>query len=145
MKCLDSDSAYYAFLEVLRLHYRKNYVQFEKIGLTHGQPFLLFALNNSDGQSQKELASKLKIKAATMTAMLKRMEQDDLISRKQDDVDQRVIRVCITEKGKAACNRAKEVSKEIEKEMFKDITAEEKMILRRLFMQMKANLQELTE
>jgi len=112
----------------------------DKIGMYPGQPFLLFALLHCDGQSQKDLASKLNIKAPTITTMVKRMEKAELVERRQDDQDQRISRVYITEKGKEVCNELIEVKKVIDAETFNNFTEEEQMLLRRLLMQMRDNL-----
>ena len=140
MDILSKDSLYYNFLEVIRFHYYRTHVLLEEIGVYPGQPPMLFILNQEDGQSQKELANKLKIKPSTITVMLKRMEKANLIVRKKDDKDQRISRVYLTEKGKKVCEDTIEVVKQIERECFKDFTEEEKETLKSLFLKMKNNL-----
>ncbi|WP_234702334.1 MarR family winged helix-turn-helix transcriptional regulator [Clostridioides difficile] len=71
-----------------------------------------------DGQSQKELADKRKVKASTTTVMIKRMEKAGLVERKQDEKDQRVSRIFLTDKGLEICNRVEEFNKELEREFF---------------------------
>lgn len=140
MDILDKDSLYFLFLEIQRLHYYRTHVLLEEIGVYHGQPPMLFILSKHDGLSQKELADMLKVKASTITVMLKRMEKSNLVMRKQDSQDQRVSRVYITEEGLKLCKKASEVMKVIENECFGNFTTEETVILRRLFLQMKDNL-----
>lgn len=140
MDNINRDSLYYTFLEVLRLHYYRSHVLLEEIGLYHGQPPMLFILNKTDGQSQKELVTALNVTPATITVMLKRMEKSNLVVRKQDDEDQRISRVYITDEGKELANKANQVMKDIEEECFGNFTPDEKIILRRLLMQMKDNL-----
>ena len=140
MEILSKDSLYYIFLEVIRFHYYRTHVLLEEIGVYPGQPPMLFILNQKDGQSQKELANKLKIKPSTITVMLKRMEKANLIVRKKDDKDQRVSRVYLTEKGKKVCEDTIKVVKQIERECFKDFTEEEKETLKSLFLKMKNNI-----
>ncbi len=140
MEVLSKDSLYYNFLEVIRFHYYRTHVLLEEIGVYPGQPPMLFILNQEDGQSQKELANKLKIKPSTITVMLKRMEKANLIVRKKDDKDQRISRVYLTEKGKKVCEDTIKVVKQIERECFKDFTEEEKETLKSLFLKMKNNL-----
>lgn len=84
MDKVDKDSLYYIFLEILRLHHYRTHVLLDEIGVYPGQPPLLFIINKEGGQSQKELADRLKIKPATITVMLKRMEKANLVERKQD-------------------------------------------------------------
>lgn len=134
------DSLYYVFIEVIRMHYYRTHTLLEKIGVYPGQPPLLIALYHKDGQSQKELSEKLKVKPSTITVMLKRLEKSNIIQRKMDEVDQRVSRVYLTDEGKKVCMELNEVIKIINKECFKNFTIDEQVILRRLFMQMKENL-----
>lgn len=137
---LDKDSLYFIFLEIIRYHYNLTHTLLDEIGVYPGQPPMLLVLNKEDGQSQKELADKLNLKPATITVMLKRMEKEKLVVRWQDDEDQRVSRVYITEKGKKVFEKTNEVMKDIEKICFQNFTVEEKIILRRLLMQMRDNL-----
>lgn len=140
MEIINKDSLYYLFLELQRLHYHRSHVLLDEIGVYHGQPHMLFALSNKDGLSQKELADRLNIKASTITVMLKRMEKANLVMRKQDTKDQRVSRVYITEEGREVCQKAIDVMRKMEEECFGNFTEEERTILKRLFMDMKNNL-----
>ncbi|QUH25741.1 MarR family winged helix-turn-helix transcriptional regulator [Serpentinicella alkaliphila] len=136
----EPDSLNSMFYQVIRYHYQRTHMLLDKIGLYPGQPFLLFALYKSDGQSQKDLANKLNIKASTITAMVKRMEKSGLIERRQDSIDQRISRVYITDKGKEVCMEVDKIKKEIEFETFRNFTEEDKIKLKELFTQMKRNL-----
>jgi DNA-binding MarR family transcriptional regulator len=112
----------------------------EKIGIYPGQPPLLFILGKYDGISQKELAEKLSIKAATITVMLSRMEKAKLVERHTDSEDQRISRVYLTEEGRKMNVESREALKTIEEECFSNFTVEERVLLRRLFIQMRDNL-----
>ncbi|WP_027631708.1 MarR family winged helix-turn-helix transcriptional regulator [Clostridium hydrogeniformans] len=140
MEFYNSDSLYYIFGEVIKLHYYRAHKSLEKVGLYPGQPQLLFSLLKKDGQSQKELSGKLKVKPATITVMIKRMEKAGLIYRKSDEEDQRISRVYLTDKGKEVSGEVKELFKTINKECFSNFTDEEQVILRRLLLQIKENL-----
>ena len=54
-----------------------------------------------------------------MTVMIKRMEKTNFIERKQDDKDQRISRIYITEKGKNICEQLIEIHQGMEAECFK--------------------------
>jgi MarR family transcriptional regulator, organic hydroperoxide resistance regulator len=140
MKCFDPDSTYSVFAQVIRFHHHRMHMLLEKIGIYPGQHRLLFALSQQDGQSQKDLAEKLHIKAATITIMIQRMEKAQFVERKHDLEDQRVSSVYLTEKGKQVRTQVKDTLKEIETECFTNFTQEEQMLLRRLLMQMQDNL-----
>lgn len=141
----DKDSLYNVFYQVIRLHYHRTHMMLDKIGVYPGQPPMLYFLEKEDGQSQKDLADKLNVKPATITVMLNRMEKSGLVLRKQDDEDQRISRVYITEKGKEVYKQVEETMSRIESECFYNFTEEEKIVLRRLFMQMRDNLKNVCE
>lgn len=134
------DSIYHIFLRIIRLHYHRSHMLFEKDGIYPGQPPLLIVLSHCDGLSQKELAEKLMIAPATLTVMIKRMEKAGLVERKQDEVDQRISRVFLTEDGKKAYLRVNKTRNILENECFENFTVEEKLLFRRLMMQMLENL-----
>lgn len=140
MDIINKDSLYYLFLEIQRLHYYRTHVLLDEIGVYHGQPPMLFILNKKDGLSQKEIGDILKVKASTITVMVTRMEKAGIVERRQDSEDQRVSRVYITEEGRKLCKKANGVMKNIEAECFGNFSVEERIILKRLFMQIKDNL-----
>ncbi|HHV82944.1 MAG TPA: MarR family transcriptional regulator [Tepidanaerobacter syntrophicus] len=142
MNCLDPESNYALFLEIARLHYLKTHRSFQKRGVYPGQPPLLFALYKNDGQSQAELARSLKMKAPTVTIMLKRMEKAGLVKRVQDEADQRIVRVYITEYGRKLCKSIYAEIQSIEEKMFSGLSEEEKSILNRFFKKIRDNLKE---
>lgn len=145
MENLDRNSLYFSFLEVQRLHYYLTHVLLDKISVYPGQPPMLFILNKNNGISQKELAEKLKVKPATITVMLKRMEKANMVVRKQDTEDQRISRVYITEEGREVCKKAVEVMKDVELECFGSLSEEEKEKLKGLLDKMKYNLIKATQ
>lgn len=145
MKCFEEDSLYHVFYQVIGLNYRRSQMLLDKIGIYPGQPPMLFSLLHKDGQSQKELSDKLRVKPATITVMLKRMEKVGLVERRHDADDQRVSRVYITEQGKEACEELKKVMSIIHGECFDNFTEEEKILLRRLLMQVRDNLMKACE
>lgn len=134
------NSLYHVFFQVIRLHYQRTQMLFDKIGVYPGQPPLLMILSNRNGLSQRELANMMKIKPATITVMLNRMEKSEFVERRPDLSDQRVSRVYLTEKGEELAGKVKEIMKTIDKECFDDFSEEEQALLRRLFMQMRDNL-----
>lgn len=136
----NSDSLYHLFGEIVKLHFVRSHNLLEKLGIYPGQPPLLFSLYSRDGQSQKELADKIRIKPATITVMLGRMEKSELVTRRQDEQDQRISRVYLTEKGREICEKLKSVMAVINEECFSNFTDEEKILLRRLLMQIRDNL-----
>lgn len=128
------------FNQIMKLHFLRMHTLLESTNIYPGQPPLLFSLYHNNGQSQKELADNLKIKPSTTTMMIKRLEKNDFVVRKQDEKDQRISRIFITQKGIEVCEDLNRVNSEIEEECFGNFTVEEKIILRRLLLQLRNNL-----
>lgn len=145
MYCYHSDSLYHIFGEVIKLNYHRSHNLLDKLGIYPGQPPMLLSLYHKDGQSQKELAEKIKIKPATITVMLGRMEKSELVTRRQDAEDQRISRVYLTEKGKKVCEDLKQVFVALNGECFSNFTEDEKEVLRKLMMKMRDNLVKASE
>lgn len=137
---LPEDSLHRIFGKVIRLHFIRSHCLLEKTGIYPGQPPLLFSLYRQNGKSQKELAEDLQIKPATITMMIRRMEKTEFIERMQDEKDQRITRIFITEKGIEVCKKLIEINNEIEKESFQGFSEKEKDTLRVLLKRVRDNL-----
>lgn len=126
--------------QLMRLHHKKMSAIFSKHGLYAAQPHLLRILWEQDGLSQNDFVEKLHLRPATISNILKRMENSCLVRREKDSQDHRITRVYLTEKShsvEAECNAAFET---IKKRWFKGFTVEEKILLKRLLLQMCQNL-----
>ena len=66
-----------------------------------GQSACLLVIANYPGITQRELAERLSKAAPTVAVMLQKMEAAGLIIRNNDDQDRRLIRVFLTDRGKA--------------------------------------------
>lgn len=129
---------------ICHLHRIRVHQLFEALGLYQGQPPLLRELWKEEGQQQTELAARLKITPATMTKMLQRMEKSGFIQRKPDAGDQRVSRVYLTDAGRAVQSEVEKIFKNLEAETFANLTLEESLLLRRLLLQLRENLLDVT-
>ncbi len=145
MEYYDPDSLHDIFLEVIRFHYCRTHKLLEGIGVYPGQPPMLLELEREGGQSQSELAKKLNIKPATVTVMINRMEKVGLLERRQDLNDQRVSRVYLTHKGRDMCKELEKIKEKIDLECLANFTVEEQVLLRRLLMQVRDNLERACE
>ena len=75
--------------------------QFADTNLTPQQVGLLHCLSHHEGISQRDLSEAMVIDGATMTGLVSRLEKMDLISRKRDEVDRRLVMLYLTEQGRA--------------------------------------------
>ena len=66
-------------------------------GLTYPQYLVLVVLGGAGPTSIKELAGTLRLDHATLTPMLRRMEDAGLLARDRDRHDARVVRLALTE------------------------------------------------
>lgn len=94
-------------------------------GLYHGQANLLLLIGQNDGASQRDLAELLDVRPSSMTEMLARLEQDGLIEKKQDDKDQRVMHIYLTEKGRKEAETMNAGKDAFAESLFQALTDEE--------------------
>ena len=113
--------------------------------LTHlnlyvGQEMLLKCLWKQDGLSQKEIADLLGIQAATATRMVIRMERSGFVERKTHHEDQRVSQVYLTDLGRSLQSAVEKGWMDIEQQILKGFSLEERLLLRRYLEQVHKNL-----
>lgn len=140
MDIYQSDSLDLVFKHVAKLHKQAVHALLSGKDIYPGQPPVLRALAERDGQSQKELAEKLQITPATLTVMLGRMEKNGLVERRPDDADQRVSRVYLSAKGRLKHDEMSSFMYEMEALCYENFTMEERIVFRRLLLQMYENL-----
>lgn len=78
----------------------------EPLGLTYPQYLVMLALWAQDGQSVKQIATRLRLDSGTVTPLLKRLERDGLLRRGRDPADERHLCVALTDQGHALRWRA---------------------------------------
>lgn len=126
--------------QVMHRYVQRSMQLLRNINIHPGQCGLLLALKHNNGLPQKKLAEKLGVKPPSITVMLKKMEAEGYIIKKQDEKDQRITRIFITPEGEEIADQTKEMLDILGKEAFAGIKEEELMLLRRLLLQMKDNL-----
>lgn len=131
--------------QVCRLEYARSHELLEELGLYRGQHRILRALWQQDGLTQTELSEQSHVRPATMSTTIQRMEAAGLVERRRDAEDQRISRVYLTRKGRVLQEDVEQVWSRMEEELFVDFTPEERMLLRRLFLQMRENLARVTQ
>lgn len=78
----------------------------DELGLTYPQYLVMVALWARDDQSVGELGEKLFLESSTLTPLLKRLEAEGLVRRRRDTADERVVRITLTDQGRALKSRA---------------------------------------
>ncbi|MBS4537638.1 MarR family transcriptional regulator [Clostridium sp. D2Q-11] len=72
-----------------------------KEGVTRVQWIALYYLGNDEEFSQRDLADVMNIKESTIARLIDRMEREELVIRKRNEKDRRIMNLVLTEKGKA--------------------------------------------
>ena len=78
----------------------------DPLALTYPQFITLIALWTKDDQTVGQLGTQLRLESNTLTPLLKRLETAGLVSRKRDAQDERLVRIRLTEAGRAMEGRA---------------------------------------
>lgn len=141
----EKDSLHALFLQVLRYHFIRYHHLLGRVGLHRGQPLVLALLWEKDGRTQGEIAEALRLRPATVTVVLRRMEKAGLLERKSDPEDLRIVRVYLTERGRALEKDVRAIHDTLERECFAHFTAEEKALLREFLIRMRENLRATVE
>ncbi len=128
------------FPQLARLYFSKSYPILEKLGIHPGQAPLIFALHEQNGLCQKELVSRMCVKASTVAVMIRRLERHGLVERRADDHDQRMTRVYITPKGDGLYEELNRAIRALEAEFYAGLSDEETSQLQQLFLRMRDNL-----
>lgn len=114
--------------------------QLKDTGLTLGQPKVLDYLKDHDGVSQKEIAAGCLIEAGSLTSILNRMEEKDLIERKILNGNRRTFHIFMTESGKKNQKLVEKAFKKIEKTALNGISEEEQKQFMDIFCRIYRNL-----
>lgn len=83
------------------------------LGLTYPQYLVLIVLWENDRVPVGEIAKRLQLDAAALTPLVKRLENLGLIKRLRDSRDERVVRISLSDEGKALEARAAAVQTEV--------------------------------
>ena len=126
--------------QICKLHRACSNQQLEAIGMYKGQELIICELWQQDGLTQSDLVERLEIQPSTLTNALNSMEKSGLVQRKPDEADQRVSRVYLTERAGEIWPQVQQVWDDMEARTFANLTVEERVLLRRLLMQVYENL-----
>ena len=100
-------------------------------GIHFGQARILEALVRYDKLNQGKIGKGLKIKPATVTNQVKKMEAAGLVDRRHDANDDRFMNVTLTPKGREAADFMVSVMAQIEDEIRSVLTKKEIDMLRK--------------
>lgn len=72
----------------------------DRLGVTYPQYLVLMTLWEQDDQAVGEIGGRLMLESSTLTPLLKRLEAAGLIVRRRSPIDERQVRVSLTDKGR---------------------------------------------
>ena len=114
--------------------------QLMELGVYPGQIPVLGRIVQKEGSSQKEIADFLHIKPPTVNVSITRLEKAGLVCRRQDEKDQRVSRIYMTDKGKDIIEQAMEKVRRNEQSLFENFNEAELCLMRRFLLQILDNI-----
>jgi DNA-binding MarR family transcriptional regulator len=85
----------------------------DRLGLTYPQYLVMLVLWEQDDVLVKDIGARLFLDSGTLTPLLKRLEANGLLARIRDTVDERQVRIVLSEAGRALRARALEVPEQI--------------------------------
>lgn len=91
----------YAIFQLARAHRAYAARLLRDLDLHPGQELLLMHLLDRDGQTQSELLAAVGLDHSTVSKSLRRMQEAGLLTRAPAEHDRRVLRVLLTDKGRA--------------------------------------------
>jgi DNA-binding MarR family transcriptional regulator len=104
---------------------------------------LLLLIAENDGIIQRDLAEEMDVRPSSMTEMLLKMERLGLVVRKQDEKDQRVMHIYLTDEGKNAAEESSKATGAMADAMYQSLTEEEIGQLLALIEKLSSNLEKL--
>ncbi len=126
--------------QVCKLYRARTNAQLDTIQMHMGQEMILSRLWIKEGLTHSELAEQLFVSAPTITNTLKRMAKAGLIERRPCSEDMRVSHVFLTDAGREIRGSVESIWAELDQQAFAGFSAEERMLFRRLLMQLQENL-----
>lgn len=128
------------FVKTAKMHRRIFQYEFQKLGLTEGQPKVLDYLHRHNGCSQKELAKHCHIQPATVTSLLAHLERRGLIYRQANQDDRRMTNVFLTGMGMELKYRINQAFRQIDDCLFEGFTSSERGQMKEYLERMYENL-----
>lgn len=114
-------------------------------GLTGPQVTVLKMLEGIGGLSLSDLSARMSARNSTVTGIADRMERDGLVERKRDEDDRRIVRIRLTDEGRALASEIPVESMEVFGAALRALDHEERRSLRRILRRLSDQVAELVE
>lgn len=110
------------------------------LNLYVGQDNFLYRLWSGDGVTQMDLCEHLNCEPPTVTNMVKSLEQNGFIYRERDAKDGRIMRIYLTEAGKALEEPVERLWRNHQDKILDSVSEEERLALRSVLQKIEGNL-----
>jgi len=125
---------------ISRAHRNRALAALSSLGLHPVQELILLQLWEEEGITQSQIAERLGIEAPTVTKILQRLERNGFVKRCQDEDDARISRVYLTPTSRGLEEPVVDIWHSLEERTLDGLTDTERMLLRRLLLHIKDNL-----
>jgi DNA-binding MarR family transcriptional regulator len=109
----------------------------EAIDLTYPQYLVMMVLWEKDSLSVNEIGQRLHLDSGTLTPLLKRLEQKQLLKRERASDDERRVTITLTDTGNALQQQAKDIPAKMAERMV--MSEEEATVLRNVVKRLTSN------
>lgn len=135
-----SDTLGFHLMKLCKHYFNRLNARLNVLNIYEGQEYLLRLLWKEDGLTQAELTRRLGVEAASVSKALDRIEKAGFITRSPSPDDARTNLVRLTPLGRSLEEPVNQAWNEVEAQLLAHITTEERLLLRRLILQMRDNL-----
>jgi DNA-binding MarR family transcriptional regulator len=130
-----------AFWSAKRAMAEASEAAFQRHGVRSGQQWILRRLWDEDGQTPGEIARQLELSTPTVTKAAMRMEAAGLIDRRPDPRDARLVRLFLSERGRALEKTIAEEMAQLARRSLATLTEDEVKALVSALAAIRRNLQ----
>jgi len=85
----------------------------KEVGMTYPQYLVMLVLWEEDGVPIKSIAERLQLDAATITPLVQRLEEAEMVTKKRDAADDRIVNVYLSEKAREIKARVAELQNSV--------------------------------
>ncbi|MBA3874438.1 MAG: MarR family transcriptional regulator [Anaerolineae bacterium] len=134
------ESLGYTVVKLCKLYFNRLNVTLNALNIYEGQQNLLLALWKEDGLAQSEITRRLGVEAASVSKAVDRMENAGFVKKVLSPDDARMNHIFLTDLGRSMEKPVHDAWFTVEEELLAHMTLEERLLLRRLMLQMRDNL-----
>lgn len=141
---MEREKLFWALIKAQSAHAEASRKVFNNLGLTEGQPKILYLLRRSDGYVQKELAEFCGVRQSTLTILLDKLEEMNFIRKEKTYVSgrKRAYKIYLTEEGKEKAEELEIEVEKLEEQGFRGFSEEDKDMILKLLAQVENNMKE---